>query len=75
MERTERMMVRLTCGVHLNSRTATVGLVLNACGKTKQTAMVWSCGVKGLGFSKVSWLNGVITARQHRKVNLCQLRG
>jgi len=53
LERTERMMVRWMYGVHLKSRMAnsTVGLASNPfhyrCAKTKQTAVVWSCGENG----------------------------
>jgi len=53
VEITERMMVRWMCGVHFKRRTASaelnsrLGIECITCGKTKQTAVVWSCGEKG----------------------------
>jgi len=52
-DRTERVMVRRMCGVHLKSKTARaelnsrLGIECVRYHKTKHTAEFWSCGEKG----------------------------
>jgi len=51
------------------------GLTRAACGHLPETRPDCRTVQQSKAQTPIDWLIGVLTARQHRKVNLCQLRG